>query len=69
MWHNGISSGLGAPGHGFDPLPDTVDPALLQLRLWLQLGSDPWPGSSISCRAAKKKKRVVKNRMDCFVKP
>ena len=31
------------------------DPALLQLQLrWhLQLGSDPWPGNSICCRASK----------------
>ena len=35
------------------------DPALLQLRLWLQLwlGSDPWPGSSICRRLAKKEKK------------
>ena len=35
------------------------DPGLLQLwhRLQLQLGSDPWPGNSLCCRAAKKEKK------------
>ena len=32
------------------------DPALQQLRLQLQLGSDPWPRNSICCGAAKKEK-------------
>ena len=58
VWLNGISSILGALGRRFDPRPSTVkDLALLQLqlRLQLQLGSDPWPRSSI-CLGAKKKK-------------
>lgn len=39
-----ISGVLGAPGCSFDPWTGTVGS-----------GSDPWPGNSICCRAAKKK--------------
>ena len=31
----------------------------LQCRLPLQLGSDPWPGNSMCCRAAKKEKKKL----------
>lgn len=49
LWCNMISSILGALG------PQVRDPLLpqLQLRWWLQLGSDPWLGSSIWYQAPK----------------
>ena len=49
-----------------DSIPGLVqwfmDPALLQVQhgLQLQLGSDPWPGSSMRCWVAKKKKKKKK---------
>lgn len=46
-------------GDRFDPRPSKVDLALPQLLLSsrLQLGSDPWPGSSIRRGAAKDEKK------------
>lgn len=47
QWHTGIGVVSAAPGCSFDPQTAlwVKDPALLQLRLWLQLRlrSDPWP--------------------------
>ena len=54
------------------------DLALLQLQSRLKLGSDPWPGRSICCGAAKnekkkkkKKKKALKDNKDgirtCFI--
>ena len=58
-WHNRISSISGALGYRFDPQPVTwfKDPELPQLQCGsqLHLGSDPWPGNSICCGAAKNK--------------
>ena len=74
LWHKGIGSILGALECRFNPSPAqwVKDPALLQLRLRLrlQLGSDPWPGSSICQGAAKnekeKKKKNRTHRLSCW---
>ena len=59
-WHLG-SAGTDT-GSILDPAQRVKDPALPQLwlRLQLRLRSDPWPGNSICCGAAKngKKKKV-----------
>ena len=64
LWHNRIGSILGVLDTGSTPSPAqrVKDPVLpqLQLRLQLQLRSDPWPRSSIHGGAAKKEKEKKK---------
>ena len=45
------------------------DPALLQVRhgLQLQLGYDPWPGSSMRCWVGEKKKKKKKKKRSVLV--
>ena len=61
LWCNEIGSGSAVPGYRFNPqlaggLKDLVLPQLW-CRLQLQLASDPGPGNSMCCGAAKKEKR------------
>ena len=62
LWHNGIGSVLSCQDTGSIPSTWLKDPALTQLwcRSQLRLGSDPWPGNSICCQVAKKKKEKEK---------
>ena len=59
-WRSGMGGVSAVPERRFDPQPGQwiKDPEVLQLqlRLKLQLGSDPWPGNSI-CRGAAKNKK------------
>ena len=60
LWHNRIGSISAELGCKFNPQPGqwVDDPMLpqLSLRVQLYLRCDPWPGNSICCRAAKKKR-------------
>ena len=71
LWHNGIDNVLGALGCRVSLHPSTVvkDPALpqLQLRLWLRLGSDPWPGNSIYLEVAESERKKEKKKKNCGV--
>ena len=65
LWCGGIGSALGTLGTGSIPsLAQWItDPVLLQLQLrpQPQLGSYPWPGSSICYRVAKNEKQTKKS--------
>ena len=58
LWHNRI--GL-AMSWVYQLAQWVKDPVLMQLwlRSQLRLGSDPWPGNTISLGAAKKKKKKI----------
>jgi len=62
LWHNEISSVWEPWDAGSIPGPAQWGMALALLQLWLRsqlhFGSDPWPGNSICCGVAKKKKKI-----------
>ena len=73
QWHLG-SSGMQVPSrawpcgleiqHCCNWASWVGDLALLQLRLQMWLGSDPWPRNSMCHRAAKKKKTKIKTKTE-----
>lgn len=66
LWCNGIRGVSLAPGHRFDPKPQWVKDLVLpqlQLKLQLQLRSNPWPRNSISYRVAKNRKKKKNQTM------